>query len=592
MAIDTETMQLIERIVARSIANATSLKGAAGEIAKGVTQYVGARYVPLFAEPLEWDETKAYEPLTIVLHQGNSYTSRQYVPVGVEIDNDSFWALTGNYNAQVEQYRQEVKAFDGRITANANAIETETTDRVAAVTAEIGRAQSAEQTLQANIDAENTRAAEAEQTLQANINAEKTRATEAEQTLQANINAEKTRATEAEQTLQANINTEKTRATGAENAINERLVSTDANVVSLSNAIGKLSSTTPLFVDSIGNMTDTSRIYVLSPSGNVYTYNGESWVDSGVKYGESNAVVFKGNITASNITAPYDDLNTVPANTIIQYSTTDIKNMPEKQSGELFSFGLNNYKAQIYAPLYGSRDYFWYRICGEFIGSWIKISEVPDSIDYENLLSMYNTLVMCGDSLTYCQVYTGDNASRQAYKTWPSIVAKDAGCDFKEFATPGFTAAQWFDQYNTDAIQQRTNQLFIIYLGTNAGLTDTIDTDCPESATSDSWADTNTGCYGKMLEGIKNIGAKALLLKPWTTTGNLSTTKKVIDDFAKRYNFASLQVENIDDSCYHRWPSGTGVNSVHFNDLGYAKFAYALINWIGKLSPDEKDKLF
>ena len=28
MAIDTETMQLIERIVARSLANATSLKGA------------------------------------------------------------------------------------------------------------------------------------------------------------------------------------------------------------------------------------------------------------------------------------------------------------------------------------------------------------------------------------------------------------------------------------------------------------------------------------------------------------------------------------------------------------------------------------
>ena len=162
MAIDTETMQLIERVVARAVANATSLKGAADEIAKGVTQYVGARYVPLFADPLEWDNTKAYEPLTIVLHQGNSYTSRQYVPVGVEIDNDSFWALTGNYNAQVEQYRQEVKSLDGRITANENAIETETTNRTEAVTAEKTRAEGAEQTLQTNIDAEKTRAEGAE----------------------------------------------------------------------------------------------------------------------------------------------------------------------------------------------------------------------------------------------------------------------------------------------------------------------------------------------------------------------------------------------------------------------------------------------
>ena len=170
MAIDTETMQVIERCVARAVSNATSLKGAADEISKGVTQYVGARYVPLFADPLEWDKTKSYEPLTIVLYQGASYTSRQYVPVGVEIDNDSFWALTGNYNAQVEQYRQEVKSFDGRITANAQAIEKEMEDRAADVTAEKTRAENAEQTLQANIDAEKTRAENAEQTLQANIN--------------------------------------------------------------------------------------------------------------------------------------------------------------------------------------------------------------------------------------------------------------------------------------------------------------------------------------------------------------------------------------------------------------------------------------
>ncbi len=177
MAIDTETMQIIERCVARAVANATSLKGAADEIAKGVTQYVGARYVPLFAEPLEWDKTRTYEPLTIVLHHGASYTSRQYVPVGVEIDNDSFWALTGNYNAQVEQYRQEVKSFDGRITANKQAITTEKE-----------RAESAEHTLQENINTEKERAESAEHTLQENINTEKERATTAEDSIKLGYN--------------------------------------------------------------------------------------------------------------------------------------------------------------------------------------------------------------------------------------------------------------------------------------------------------------------------------------------------------------------------------------------------------------------
>ena len=97
--------------------------------APGVRQYVGARYVPVFADPLEWSSTQGYESLTVVLHEGNSYTSRQSVPVGIDIDNTAYWAETGNYNAQIEAYRQEVLAYDGRITANANAIDAETQAR-------------------------------------------------------------------------------------------------------------------------------------------------------------------------------------------------------------------------------------------------------------------------------------------------------------------------------------------------------------------------------------------------------------------------------------------------------------------------------
>lgn len=90
--------------------------------AKGVRQYVGARYVPMFANPLEWSDTREYEPLTIVTYQGNSYTSMQYVPTSISIADTAYWALTGNYNAQVEAYRAEVRAFDDRINANAAAI--------------------------------------------------------------------------------------------------------------------------------------------------------------------------------------------------------------------------------------------------------------------------------------------------------------------------------------------------------------------------------------------------------------------------------------------------------------------------------------
>lgn len=84
------------------------------------TQYIGSRYVPQFADPAEWNNTRTYEPLTIVLNEGNSYTSRQFVPMGIEITNENFWLETGNYNAQVEAYRQEVLTF----TQNVNPVFT------------------------------------------------------------------------------------------------------------------------------------------------------------------------------------------------------------------------------------------------------------------------------------------------------------------------------------------------------------------------------------------------------------------------------------------------------------------------------------
>lgn len=74
--------------------------------------------MPLFADPIDWDNTKTYEPLTIVYHQGNSYTSRQSVPAGVNITDTTYWALTGNYNAQIEQYRKETASKLSTVTTD------------------------------------------------------------------------------------------------------------------------------------------------------------------------------------------------------------------------------------------------------------------------------------------------------------------------------------------------------------------------------------------------------------------------------------------------------------------------------------------
>ena len=87
----------------------------------GQNVYVGHRYVPKIVG--EWDNTNLYEPLSIVQYQGNSFTSRQYVPVGVEITNEDFWVSTGNYNAQIEQYRKDVTNVSNNL-GNLETLET------------------------------------------------------------------------------------------------------------------------------------------------------------------------------------------------------------------------------------------------------------------------------------------------------------------------------------------------------------------------------------------------------------------------------------------------------------------------------------
>lgn len=92
-------------------------------------QYIGARYIPVFADPVQWDSDNAYEYLTMVQSQGETYMSKQNVPIGATLpdisqgeESNEFWVHMSNWNAQVETYRQEVLQYNGRITAVENGV--------------------------------------------------------------------------------------------------------------------------------------------------------------------------------------------------------------------------------------------------------------------------------------------------------------------------------------------------------------------------------------------------------------------------------------------------------------------------------------
>ena len=147
----------------------------------GTSMYIGARYVPIFADPVEWDDEREYEPLTIVVHNGDCYTSKCYVPKGAQLPpypegQTKYWVKTSDYNYQfadlkktvtdlsrlVEQFQKDNERFTELINGwnekviqwekdmaawgeRLDAIESNVADLTASLNAEIDRAKAAEQ---------------------------------------------------------------------------------------------------------------------------------------------------------------------------------------------------------------------------------------------------------------------------------------------------------------------------------------------------------------------------------------------------------------------------------------------------------------
>lgn len=91
-------------------------------------QYVGARYVPKVMG--EWNKALQYEALSIVTYQGNSFTSKVPVPSNIDISNKTYWVNTGNYNAQVEAYRQQTAQLENRLNSEIIDRKNDTKDNI------------------------------------------------------------------------------------------------------------------------------------------------------------------------------------------------------------------------------------------------------------------------------------------------------------------------------------------------------------------------------------------------------------------------------------------------------------------------------
>lgn len=113
---------------------------------------------------------------------------------------------------------------------------------------------------------------------------------------------------------------------------------------------------TPHFVDSTSEMTNINYLYILSETGNVWYYDGEKFIDSGVQYigGISNLLRNYG-ILPNNT-----DLNNISVNgSYIINSTYDYTNSPVT-SGNLLNF-FYNYNLSVQIIYNFTTGYMFYR---------------------------------------------------------------------------------------------------------------------------------------------------------------------------------------------------------------------------------------
>lgn len=86
------------------------------------TTYIGMRYVPVFAEPSQWDISRQYENLMMVTNEGETYISKEFVPTGIELTNENYWvkisvpdgSTGGGVDYSTEEQDTGLKWVDGR----------------------------------------------------------------------------------------------------------------------------------------------------------------------------------------------------------------------------------------------------------------------------------------------------------------------------------------------------------------------------------------------------------------------------------------------------------------------------------------------
>lgn len=195
-----------------------------------------------------------------------------------------------------------------------------------------------------------------------------------------------------------------------------------------------------------------------------------------------------------------------------------------------------------------------------------KFADEEQHTFYKHLL--INALCI-GDSLTEGAYYdTAHNGSPIA-ENYPYYLGKLTDWNVTNGGKSGYSAQEWYNN-KASTYDFSAYDTFVICLGTNEGLTDTLETDAVGDNYQD-YADTNTGAYCKIIERIKEANPNAFIFitNIFASASYTQTTNTVLAKIAERYNLPLFDISSLaNDPILH--PFG---NVVHFGKIGNLHFA-------------------
>jgi len=209
-----------------------------------------------------------------------------------------------------------------------------------------------------------------------------------------------------------------------------------------------------------------------------------------------------------------------------------------------------------------------------------KMSLDLEKVEYPQ---MFTNIICIGDSLTRGE--SGGSQSVQLRTNYPFYFEKLTQADVTNQSQGGITAQGFWNTF-ASTYDYTPFDCAVIFLGTNGGLTDTVDTDCNVDYTQN--ANTNTGCYGKIIGRIKETAPNC---KIFVVAGvndyirRATTMNPAVRALADFYSVGLIDVEN----CIMSDSGGAGtaerylyrpIDGIHYNRLGYMTLANMIYDYM------------